>query len=153
MVGLDKPEAGRFVARKLTDYTLGIYASAAYLKRNGGPSDIAALKRHRLIGYVEEHAFSTALDYVRELFDGARTSFESASAVTQLEAVRASVGVGVVHDFIARRFKDLVRVLPERRATRAYWLVTHEDTRNLGRIRALAEHLAEAVGRDKGMFL
>jgi DNA-binding transcriptional LysR family regulator len=36
VVGLDKPEAGRFVARKLTDYTLGIYASAAYLKRNGG---------------------------------------------------------------------------------------------------------------------
>ena len=27
VVGLDKPEAGRFVARKLTDYTLGIYAS------------------------------------------------------------------------------------------------------------------------------
>ena len=153
VVGLDKPEAGRFVARKLTDYTLGIYASAAYLKRNGAPSDIAALKRHRLIGYVEEHAFSTALSYVRELFDGAPTSFESASAVTQLEAVRAGVGLGVVHHFIARRFKDLVRVLPERSATRAYWLVTHEDTRNLGRIRVLADHLAKAVARDRGMFL
>jgi DNA-binding transcriptional LysR family regulator len=150
VIGLDKPEAGRFVARKLTDYTLGIYASAAYLKRNGAPSDIEALKRHRLIGYVEEHAFSTALDYVR---DGSATSFESASAVTQLEALRAGVGLGVVHDFIARRFKDLVRVLPERRATRAYWLVTHEDTRNLGRIRAVADHLAKAVARDRAVFL
>ena len=37
VIGLDKPEAGRFVARKLTDYTLGIYASAAYVKR-GLPS-------------------------------------------------------------------------------------------------------------------
>jgi len=153
VVGLDKPEAGRFVARKLTDYTLGIYASAAYLKRNGEPSDIGALKAHRLIGYVEEHAFSTALDYVRELFDDAPTSFESASAVTQLEAVRAGVGFGVVHDFIARRFKDLVRVLPERRAMRAYWLVTHEDTRGLGRIRAVADHLAQAAARDRAMFL
>jgi DNA-binding transcriptional LysR family regulator len=152
VVGLDKPEAGRFVARKLTDYTLGIYASAAYLKRNGEPSDIGALKAHRLIGYVEEHAFSTALDYVRELFDDAPTSFESASAVTQLEAVRAGVGFGVVHDFIARRFKDLVRVLPERRAMRAYWLVTHEDTRGLGRIRAVADHLAQAAARDRAMF-
>ena len=26
VVGLDKPEPGRFVARKLTDYTLGVYA-------------------------------------------------------------------------------------------------------------------------------
>ena len=107
VIGLDKPEAGRFVARRLTDYSLGIYASAAYLKRNGAPADVEALKAHRLIGYVEEHAFSSALDYVRELYGGAPTSFESANAVTQLEAVRAGVGLGVVHDFIARRFKDL----------------------------------------------
>src|SRR6202020_479667 len=43
VVGLDKPEAGRFVARKLTDYTLGIYASAAYLKAHKAPRDIADL--------------------------------------------------------------------------------------------------------------
>jgi hypothetical protein len=47
----------------------------------------------------------------------------------------------------------LKRVLPDRRATRAYWLVTHEDTRGLGRIRAVAEHLAQAVTRDRGIFL
>jgi DNA-binding transcriptional LysR family regulator len=66
--------------------------------------------------------------------------------------LRAGVGVGVIHDFIVRRFRDLVRVLPERRATRAYWLVTHEDTRGLGRIRAVAEHLAKAVAADRAMF-
>ena len=153
VVGLDKPEAGRFVARKLTDYTLGVYASAAYLKRHGAPRDVADLIQHRLIGYVEEHAFSSALDYVRELYDGAPTSFECASAVTQLEALRAGLGLGVAHDYIARRFKDLTRVLPERRATRSYWLVTHEDTRGLGRIRALADHLADSVARDRAMFL
>ena len=51
VIGLDKPEAGRFVARRLTDYSLGIYASAAYLKRNGAPADVEALKSspaHRL---------------------------------------------------------------------------------------------------------
>lgn len=153
VIGLDKPEAGRFVARKLTDYSLGIYASASYLKRNGAPADLEALKGRRLIGYVEEHAFSSALDYVRELYPGAPTSFESASAVTQLEAARAGVGLAVIHDFIARRFKDLQRVLPERRATRTYWRVTHEDTRGLGRIRAVSEHLAKAVTRDRAMFL
>ena len=45
VVGLEKPEAGRFVARKLTDYTLGIYASAAYVKRYGAPAEVEALKR------------------------------------------------------------------------------------------------------------
>jgi DNA-binding transcriptional LysR family regulator len=86
VVGLDKPEAGRFVARKLTDYSLGIYASAAYLKTRAAPRDAGELATHRLIGYIEEQAFSAALDYVRELFGGAPTTFECASAVTCLRA-------------------------------------------------------------------
>jgi len=153
VVGLDKPEAGRFVARKLTDYSLGIYASAAYLEGRKSPADVGDLTQHRLIGYVEEYAFSSALDYVRDLYGGAPTHFECASAVTQLEALRAGVGLGVAHDYIARRFTDLVRVLPERRASRAYWIVTHEDTRGLGRIRAVHEHLVASVERDRAIFV
>jgi DNA-binding transcriptional LysR family regulator len=153
VVVLDKPEAGRFVARKLTDYSLGIYASADYLKARKPPRDVAALAGHRLIGYVDEHAFSNALDYVRELFDGAPTGFECTSAVTQLEALRAGLGLGVVHDYLARRFKDLKRVLPERRAIRSYWIVTHEDTRGLGRIRAVHDHLVASVERDRAIFI
>src|SRR5277367_1213819 len=152
VVGLDKPETGRFVARKLTDYTLGIYASAAYLRDRAIPADVGELSRHRLIGYVEEYVFSTALDCVRELYGGGPTNFECASAVTQLEALRCGVGLGVAHDYIARRFDDLVRVLPERRATRSYWIVTHQDTRGLGRIRAVHDHLVASVERDRGMF-
>ena len=50
------------------------------------------------------------------------------------------------------RFQDLVRVLPEREAARAYRLVTHADTRGLGRIRAVTEHLAQVVARDRASF-
>jgi DNA-binding transcriptional LysR family regulator len=153
VIVLDPPEEGRFVVQKLTDYSLGIYGSVAYLDAHAAPRAAGDLARHRLIGYVEEYAFSTALDYVRELFDGAPTQFECASGVTQFEALRAGLGLGVVHDYIARRFPDLTRVLPERRATRAYWLVTHEDTRGLGRIRAVCEHLVASVTRDRAMFL
>jgi len=153
VVVLDKPEEGRFVARKLTDYSLGIYASAAYLAERGAPRDVGDLAGHRLIGYIEEYAFSSALDYVRELYGGASTLFECASAATQFEALRAGLGLGVVHDYIARRFPDLARVLPERRAARAYWLVTHEDTRGLGRVRAVCEHLVACVTRDRAMFV
>jgi DNA-binding transcriptional LysR family regulator len=153
VVVLDKPQAGRFVARKLTDYSLGIYGSGAYLKAHRAPRVVADLAAHRLIGYVEEHAFSTALDYISELYDGAPNSFECASAVTQVEALRAGLGLGIVHDFIARRFKDLKRVLPERGATRGYWIVTHQDTSGLGRIRAVHDYLAAAVERDRGNFV
>ena len=153
VIGLEKPEAGRFAARKLTDYSLGIYASRAYLAERGAPGAVGDLAGHRLIGYIEEYAFSSALDYVRELFGGAPTSFECASAATQFEAVRAGLGLGVVHDYIARRFADLQRVLPERRAERTYWLVTHQDARGLGRIRAVCDWLTACVTRDRATFV
>ena len=110
------------------------------------------MSRHRLIGYVEEHAFSTALDYVRELYSGAPTNFECASAVTQLEALRAGVGMGAAREYIARHLKDLVRALPDRRATRPYWIVTHQGTQGLGRVRAVHDGLVASVERDRGIF-
>ena len=40
VIVLNKPEEGRFVARKLTDYSLGIYASAAYLGERPAPANL-----------------------------------------------------------------------------------------------------------------
>lgn len=152
-VVLEKPEAGRFVTRKLTDYSLGLFASPAYLARRPAPRDAASLAEHRLVGYVEDFNYSPALDYVSELCGEAPIAFQCAGAIGQLEAVRAGVGIGVLHDFIALRHADLVRVLPERRAARAYWIVEHEDTRGIGRIRAVHDLVVAAVARDRGLFL
>ncbi len=153
VIVLEKPDAGRFVARRLTDYSLGIYGSAAYLTAHPAPLNQAGLLRHSLVGYVAEYAFSSALDYVRDLYEGASTHFQCASAVGQLEAVRSGMGLGVVHDYIARMHPELVRVLPERRALRSYWIVVHEDVRDLCRIRAVHDHLVESIEADRGMFL
>lgn len=151
-VVLEKPEAGRFVTRKLTDYALGIFGSRDYLERYGVPQDEAQLKAHRLVGYVDEYAYSSALNYVRDLYGDVPAMFQCASAIGQLEAVRAGLGLGVVHHFIAERHPELVAVLPARQATRAYWIVEHEDTRGLGRIRAVHDFIVASVEADRPLF-
>ena len=150
---LEKPEAGRFVTRKLTNYSLGIFATRAYLDQRGIPVSPGDLKQHRLVGYVEEYAYSPALNYVRELFADRPTNFQCASAIGQLEAVRAGLGLGVLHHFVAVSHDDLVLVLPERQAERSYWIVEHEDTRGLGRIRAVHAFLLKSVDRDHALFM
>ncbi len=153
VIVLEKPEAGRFVTRKLTDYSLGIYGAKTYFASHKRPQSAEDLNHHRLVGYVEEYAFSSALNYVRELYNGARPAFECASAVGQLEAIRAGMGLGVAHDYIARQHSDLEQVLPERRATRSYWIVYHEDMRGLGRIKAVYDHLVSSIERDRASFV
>lgn len=152
VIALTKPDSGRYVTRKLTDYSLGIFASRAYLDEHPAPTDVDGLRAHRLVGYVEGYAYSSALDYVRTLFAGAPTGFECTSAVAQIEAVRAGLGLGVVHDFIAARHPDLVQVLPERREWRTYWIVEHEDVRDLGRVRAVHDHIVAMVDADRRTF-
>lgn len=153
MVG--RPEKGRLVARKLTDYTLGLYASPAYLAAHPAPADAAGLAGHRLVGYVEDLIAAPALNYAAEFLRGWRSRVELTSAVGQVEAVRAGAGIGVLHDYLAQERRhdgSLIRVLPGLRAVRSYWLAIHETLRDVARVRAAADWLTDAVQESQQAF-
>lgn len=143
MVG--SPDRGRLVTRRLTDYTLGLYASRAYVAANGLPRSAGELAGHRLVGYVDDLVSAPALNYAQEFLRSWRSSLEISSAIGQLAAVRAGAGICVLHDYLAAHEPDLVPVLPEVRATRAYWTAVHENLRDVARVRAVADFLAEIV--------
>jgi DNA-binding transcriptional LysR family regulator len=149
MVG--RPEPGRLVARKLTDYTLGLYASRDYLMAHPAPAEPADLANHRLVGYVEDLIAAPALNYATEFLRGWRSRIELTSAIGQVEAVRAGAGIGVLHDYLARH-PGLVRVLPELSAVRSYWLAIHEALRDVARVRAAADFVIDAVREAQADF-
>lgn len=149
---VDRPEQGRLVARKLVDYTLGLYADRDYLAENGMPQVPEDLSRHRLIGYVEDLVISPSLNYASEISRDWKATFEVSSALGQVEAVRAGAGIGILHSFIARQHANLVAVLPERVIHRAYWLAYHESMRTLTRITTVAKFIAELVDKEREQF-
>ncbi|TPW28195.1 LysR family transcriptional regulator [Pararhizobium mangrovi] len=150
MVG--RPEQKRLVARKLTDYTLGLYASRGYAEAHGLPRSPEDLRAHRLVGYVEDLIFSTSLNFTDAFWPSWRSRVEISSATGQMEAIRAGCGIGVLHDYLALPHGDLVPVLPALSAKRAYWLVYHESVRRLARIRAAVDFLTEIVGSESARF-
>lgn len=151
-VTLERPQEGRLVARKLTDYRLGLYAAQSYLDRHGAPADLAALAQHSLVGYVDDLLFTQSLDYTGEFLRGWRSSLAVSSAMGQTEAVRAGAGIGILHAFMAGRDAGLVPVLPQHSLIRSYWTVVHEDLRAIRRVALVAEFLSEIVARDRAMF-
>ncbi|AEM40771.1 LysR family transcriptional regulator [Ketogulonicigenium vulgare] len=151
-VTLERPREGRLIARKLTDYTLGLYASRAYLARHGAPADLAGLRDHSLIGYVDDLIYASTLDYTAEFSKDWRSSLSISSAMGQREAVRAGAGIGILHAFMARGDADLVAVLPQHVVRRAYWTVVHEDLRALRRVALVSDFLADIVQRDRAIF-
>ena len=151
-VTLERPREGRLVARKLTDYSLGLYASQTYLDAHGMPDSVDDLKSHRLVGYVEDLLYTTSLNYTSAFSADWRSRIAVSSAMGQTEAVRAGAGIGILHGFMARRDATLVPVLPERTLTRSYWTVLHEDLRAIRRVTLVSEFLADIVSKNRADF-
>jgi DNA-binding transcriptional LysR family regulator len=151
-ITIERPEQGRLMFSKLTDYSLGLYASAEYLAEYGTPTDVEALKRHRRIGYVEDLIFSPSLNYTGEIMRDWDAAFEISSATGQTEAVRSGAGIGILHNYIAGQYPELLRIMPQMSINRSYWTAYHESARQLVRVRTVVDFLQELVAEERRMF-
>lgn len=147
MVG--RPEKGKLVRKKLTGYSLGLFASKEYLDRFGEPRTTDELRHHRLIGYVEDLVTSPSLNYMHEFSKDWRSSIEVYSSRGQLEAVAAGAGIGILHHFMAEGMKNLQPVLPKEKVIREYWIAWHETLNRSMALHATVQFLTELV-TEKG---
>ncbi|MFO1117081.1 MAG: LysR family transcriptional regulator [Beijerinckiaceae bacterium] len=150
-VTIDRPAEGRLTVRKLTDYTLSLYASRDYVDRHPGVKK--KTEGHRVVTYVPDLIFSPALDYLGDFGLAGNAKFECAGMIGQIEAVRAGAGIGALHDYTARSFPDLVHILPDRRVTRAYWLVSHDDVKDFARVRLVHDHIVATTSKLARQFV
>ena len=147
-IGVSRPEAGRLVVQKLTDYRLHLAASRHYLAAHPPIASRGDLKAHRLVGYIPDMIFDKELDYLAEL-GLAAPPLASNSVSVQLNFLRAGAGVGVVHDFALPAAPDLQRILPDDISlTRSFWLIRHADDGRVERLNRFADLLAQGLRRE-----
>jgi DNA-binding transcriptional LysR family regulator len=152
-VTIEQPQEGRLSVRKLTDYRLSFYGARDYVAARPPVRQVGDLSAHRIVTYVRDLLYTPALDYLDETGVAPGSRFECAGMIGQIEAVRAGAGLGMLHDYAARLFDDLVPVLTEVAVTRTYWLVTHDDVRDLARVRLVHDFIVELVGRSRRSFV
>lgn len=145
-----RPERGRAVISKLTEYSLGLFAAADYLAEMGRPETPEDLGRHRLVGYVEDLLYARSLDYAADFFGAFRPGIAISSALGQMQAVRSGAGIGVLHDYIAHAEPGLVRLMPDQSVLRSYWLAYHESLREIRRVQAVVNFIKSEVARSTG---
>jgi DNA-binding transcriptional LysR family regulator len=151
-ITVERPDEGRLSVRKLIDYSLHFYASRTYLAEHGCPERLEDLQRHCQVTYVPDLLFADQLNFMPELYGAAYSRLECSTAIGQLEAVRGGAGIGILHDYAAQRDERLQIVLPATAFERSYWIVTHLDLRELGRVRAMSEFIVAQVGAQKSIF-
>ena len=145
-IAVSAPTSGRLKYRKISDYTLHLYGTKEYLDKYPEIKVVADLKRIRGIGYVTDLIYDKELDYIPLISPDIKPYLTSSSVHVQLEAALANGGVCVLHDFIAKQYPQLQKVLPEEVSfTRTFWYIVHEDYAKLQRIKVVSDKIIKHI--------
>lgn len=153
-ISLAPPKEGKIVARRLTDYRLGVYATQDYLDAHKPILEADDLQEHTVIGYIDDLIFTPELDYLDEVCKGLHAKLQSSNIVTQMQATLAGAGVCVLPHFVAAHDRRLVPILPETlNFVRSFWLIVHADLKDIARIRATMDFLVREVKAARHEFM
>jgi DNA-binding transcriptional LysR family regulator len=142
VVTLSPLRSSRLHVEPLTDYELGLYVSPALRLAADMPKTVEDLQRMEMVGYVDDLIYAPELRYLDELLPGLTPSIASSSIQAQRAVIAAGGGVGVLPCFLAQ---GLVRILPEVRLIRRFWIATRVEVKDTARIRTVRAWLQDLV--------
>jgi DNA-binding transcriptional LysR family regulator len=153
LITVKKPTVGNVIIRKLTDYRLGMFASKKYLDTTTLVTNKSDLRKHTIIGYIDDLLFDRDLQFMEEITPGLRPQFRSTTVVAQLNAVAAGIGIGVIPYFMAYQEDNIIPVLPEQIIERGYWLQVNPESRQLARVKTTIDFLVDQVQIERDLFM
>ncbi|MEK6747934.1 MAG: LysR family transcriptional regulator [Pseudomonadota bacterium] len=137
-----QPTQPDLVARRLPDMALGFFAHKDYLRRHGKPKTFEELLKLDVIGMDQGRDFiDAAAQFGYQL---AREDFplRTDNLLAQINLIRAGAGITATHVGLARRWPELVRILPDiPLPPLQLWVVCHRDVQYNTRIRAVMRFL------------
>ena len=144
-ITVSPPKAGRLSVQKITDYNLHLGASKRYLAAHAAITTRDDLKKHPIVGYVQDMITFSELDFLSELgLD--KVTLASNLVSVQLGCLRQQGGIGIVHDFVLPTEPDIELVLPQDVSfTRSFYLLRHSDDARVERLEYVARALVEGI--------
>ena len=153
-ISLARPDSGRLVAWKLSDYRLRLYGPRAYLDTPPPIRRREDLTGHDFIGYIDDLIQMPELRFIDDVIRDPHLVFRSTNVMAQYNAVLDGVGLAMVHCFMASAERQLVPVLPDEiYIDRQYWLVVHEDLRKVARIDAVCRFLTTLFRNQRSLMM
>lgn len=111
-VRMVEPGQKALVVKRIGTIKVGLHAHRRYLERHGTPRALDELTSHALIGFDRETAVVRSMQRRLPMLRRGLFRLRTDSDLAQLAAIRAGYGIGACQLALARRDRNLVRVLP-----------------------------------------
>ena len=140
------PQQPDNVVQKYVEFPTALYAAQSYIDRFGAPKDEGELAKHRIVNADNPESRAPFARWIRENVPDEAVVFRSDDDRVLRDAVVAGSGIGFLTCHEAKRYPNLVEVLPPRPEWGApLWLVTHVDLHRTTKVQALLKFLKDAA--------
>lgn len=145
-----QPEVGRLIVRRLSDYSIRYYASKSYLKKFPKITNLEQIEKLDIItGRISTDEYQS----MDEIIVDSQAKLRFRGVNSQLAAIEAGLGIGLLPCYMTYGRTDLVCILPRLKVDGTFWLSKHEDTRHIGRVKAVWEWIKNVVAQNRSELL
>jgi len=138
------------VGRRVSDVAFTLYGARRLFSANVG---LDVLNELPWVVPDDSLAHIPQARWQRTLAPNAHAVFRSNSMLGLYQGIAAGIGVGFVPCFLGDCDPELVRIRPpEPELATGLWLLTHEDLRRSGRVRAFLDFMATAIATDRDLL-
>jgi DNA-binding transcriptional LysR family regulator len=130
-------------------FSLFLFCSKGYMRRNGRPRCQAELNRHDFVGYIDDLLAIDAVRWLDEVILSPRMTFKSNSVFAQCNAAAQGIGIVLLPTFVATGVRGLERILgDEVSIRREVWASVRTEHAHLARIKTALDFLKYIFARD-----
>ncbi|MCJ8320775.1 MAG: LysR family transcriptional regulator [Colwellia sp.] len=157
-IAVERPKSTSMIVTKLCDYKLQLYVHPTYLNQLSQSNiELKDLDQHKWVSYVDNLLFTDELSYSKELTSHLNSplipSFSSTSIISQYNAIKSGLGIGILPCFVGDLDSELVKLHAKKiHIIRSFWLVTHPESKRLSHVATVWDYLKELV-KDKRSLL
>jgi len=143
------------VGRSVAHLAFAVYGADSYLERAaqefGTPAD--DLTRHSWVALDESFDHTAMTRWLKGMVPPDRIGHRVNSVAVAVEVVKAGGGLGLLPCGLADRVPGLRRLRPPvEEVTTKIWLLTHEDLRHMGRVRAFLDFMSDAFAQERALL-
>jgi DNA-binding transcriptional LysR family regulator len=142
-----RPKQREIIIRRIGSIAFGVYASPDYLERFGTPNFADGCAGHRVLSLPDQFCDLPQMQWLASLTTKARVVLKTGSYESRLHSLLAGDGMTYLPRFHGDDLAGLSRIegIPTAAPVVDIWLAVHKDNRNVRRIRAIIDAIAEAV--------
>lgn len=141
------------VGRKIADSIWAVYASQAYLDRNGRPASLDEIDEHAVVTFDQSLAKHRVVEWLTAIAPNATVAAQANSVLGLLQAARSGAGIAPLPANIADADPSLVRIFgPVPELARSWKILTTKALRRTARVSTLFDFIAAEREAVRSIF-